>query len=195
MHRTSRLLQQRLAAKADSIASAMSHALSTLCAPASDFGDGRWVPALTSTQSASGNASRRIAPSSRCRTPIDRTGAFHASAAWLPGGAPGPTGSTTTWTTSVLACHSASSGTTPFWFPIFQFDMPGPTVATGPLKVVAELRHSLDGWALANWFVQTRTDPGKLVWRRWIHPRRCRTVRCRASVRNRNRSVNAPVRS
>jgi hypothetical protein len=40
------------------------------------------------------------------------------------------------------------------WIPMFQFNMPGPTVASGPQRVVAELGCGFDGWALANWFVQ-----------------------------------------
>ncbi|MBC7705911.1 MAG: hypothetical protein H7274_18445 [Rhodoferax sp.] len=39
------------------------------------------------------------------------------------------------------------------WIPMFQIDLPGPTVATGPQRVVAELGRSFDGWALAGWFV------------------------------------------
>lgn len=38
----------------------------------------------------------------------------------------------------------------PLQLPMFQFDMPEPTVATGPLSVVAELGHGLDGWTFAN---------------------------------------------
>jgi hypothetical protein len=41
-----------------------------------------------------------------------------------------------------------------FWLPMFQFDMPRMTVATGPQRAVAELGRSFDGWALASWFVQ-----------------------------------------
>lgn len=40
------------------------------------------------------------------------------------------------------------------WIPLFQLDMPGPAVATGPQRVVAELGCGFDGWALASWFVQ-----------------------------------------
>jgi hypothetical protein len=40
------------------------------------------------------------------------------------------------------------------WIPMFQFDVPGTTVAPGPQRVVAELGGSFDGWALASWFVQ-----------------------------------------
>ena len=40
------------------------------------------------------------------------------------------------------------------WIPMFQFAMPGPTVATAPRRVVVELGRSFDGWAVANWFVQ-----------------------------------------
>jgi hypothetical protein len=40
------------------------------------------------------------------------------------------------------------------WIPMFQFDTPGPTVAAGPQRVVAELGRSFDGWALACWFIQ-----------------------------------------
>ena len=40
------------------------------------------------------------------------------------------------------------------WVPMFQFAMPGPTVAAGPQRVVAELGRGFDGWALASWFVQ-----------------------------------------
>jgi hypothetical protein len=40
------------------------------------------------------------------------------------------------------------------WIPRFQFAMPGPTVAVGPQRVVAELGRGFDGWALARWFVQ-----------------------------------------
>ena len=43
------------------------------------------------------------------------------------------------------------------WIPMFQVDMPGPTVATGPQRVVAELGRGFDGWALASWFVQPNT--------------------------------------
>ncbi len=37
---------------------------------------------------------------------------------------------------------------------MFQFALPGPTVAAGPQSVVAELGRNFDGWALAGWFVQ-----------------------------------------
>lgn len=37
---------------------------------------------------------------------------------------------------------------------MFQFAMPGPTVAVGPQRVVAELGRGFDGWALASWFVE-----------------------------------------
>jgi len=40
------------------------------------------------------------------------------------------------------------------WIPMFQFDMPGPTVAVGPQRVVAELGRGFDGWPLASWFVE-----------------------------------------
>lgn len=40
------------------------------------------------------------------------------------------------------------------WTPAFQFDMPGPRVAAGPQRVVAELGRDFDGWALATWFAQ-----------------------------------------
>lgn len=40
------------------------------------------------------------------------------------------------------------------WIPLFQLDMPGPTVATGPLAVRAAWGRQRDGWALASWFVQ-----------------------------------------
>ena len=40
------------------------------------------------------------------------------------------------------------------WLPVFQFRMPGPTVATEPQRVVGELGRGFDGWALAGWFVQ-----------------------------------------
>ena len=40
------------------------------------------------------------------------------------------------------------------WIPMFQFAFPGPTVAAGPQRVVAELGRNFDGWALASWFVQ-----------------------------------------
>ncbi len=39
-------------------------------------------------------------------------------------------------------------------FPLFQFDLPGPTVAAQPQSVVAELGRNFDGWALASWFVE-----------------------------------------
>jgi len=41
-----------------------------------------------------------------------------------------------------------------FWLPMFQFDLPGSTVAAGPQRVTAEWGQSLDGWALASWFVR-----------------------------------------
>lgn len=37
---------------------------------------------------------------------------------------------------------------------MFQLTLPGPTVAAGPQRVVAELGRNFDGWALAGWFVQ-----------------------------------------
>jgi hypothetical protein len=40
------------------------------------------------------------------------------------------------------------------WIPMFQFDMPGPRVAPGPQRIVAEWGQGFDGWALASWFVQ-----------------------------------------
>lgn len=40
------------------------------------------------------------------------------------------------------------------WIPMFQFDMPGPKVALGPQRVVAELGRGFDGWGIASWFVQ-----------------------------------------
>ncbi len=40
------------------------------------------------------------------------------------------------------------------WIPMFQIDMPGLKVATGPQRVLAELGCGFDGWALASWFVQ-----------------------------------------
>ena len=40
------------------------------------------------------------------------------------------------------------------WTPMFQFAMPGPTVAVGPRRVVVELGRGFDGWALASWFVE-----------------------------------------
>jgi len=43
------------------------------------------------------------------------------------------------------------------WIPMFQFAMPGPTVASGPQRVVAELGSTFDGWALASWFVEPNT--------------------------------------
>ena len=43
------------------------------------------------------------------------------------------------------------------WIPMFQFEMPGPKVAAGPQRVVAELGRAFDGWALASWFVQPNT--------------------------------------
>lgn len=39
------------------------------------------------------------------------------------------------------------------WIPMFQLALPGPTVAAGPQRVVAELGRGFDGWALAGWFV------------------------------------------
>lgn len=43
------------------------------------------------------------------------------------------------------------------WIPMFQFAMPGPTLALGPQRVVAELGRGFDGWALASWFVEPNT--------------------------------------
>jgi hypothetical protein len=40
------------------------------------------------------------------------------------------------------------------WIPLFQLDRPGPTLATGPQRVVAEWGRGVDGWALARWFVR-----------------------------------------
>jgi hypothetical protein len=40
------------------------------------------------------------------------------------------------------------------WIPMFQFALPGPTVAAGPQRVVAELGRDCDGWKLAGWFIQ-----------------------------------------
>lgn len=44
------------------------------------------------------------------------------------------------------------------WIPRFQFVGPGPCVAPGPRRVVAELGPAFDGWAVADWFVQTHSD-------------------------------------
>lgn len=44
------------------------------------------------------------------------------------------------------------------WIPRFQFVGPGPSVAPGPRRVVAELGPAFDGWAVAHWFVQARGD-------------------------------------
>jgi hypothetical protein len=41
-----------------------------------------------------------------------------------------------------------------FWLPMFQFEIPGPSVAAGPQRVVAEWGGGFDGWALARWFVR-----------------------------------------
>lgn len=40
------------------------------------------------------------------------------------------------------------------WIPLFQLDMPGPTVAIGPQAARAALGLQHDGWALASWFVR-----------------------------------------
>jgi hypothetical protein len=37
---------------------------------------------------------------------------------------------------------------------MFQFVLPGPTIAVGPKSVVTELGRDDDGWALAHWFVE-----------------------------------------
>jgi hypothetical protein len=44
------------------------------------------------------------------------------------------------------------------WIPRFQFDGSGLQVAPGPRRVVAELGPAFDGWAMADWFVQTHSD-------------------------------------
>ncbi|PTT81545.1 hypothetical protein DBR42_17985 [Pelomonas sp. HMWF004] len=41
-----------------------------------------------------------------------------------------------------------------FWVPLFQFDFSGTQVAAAPQRVVAELGETVDGWALATWFVE-----------------------------------------
>lgn len=44
------------------------------------------------------------------------------------------------------------------WIPRFQFDRAGPDLAPAPGQVLAALGPSLDGWAVAQWFV--RAHPG-----------------------------------
>jgi hypothetical protein len=40
------------------------------------------------------------------------------------------------------------------WIPMFQFNMPGLTVASGPQRIAKELGRSFYGWALTSWFVR-----------------------------------------
>jgi len=41
-----------------------------------------------------------------------------------------------------------------WWLPMFQLDKSGPSLATAPRRVIAELGDAFDGWAMAIWFVQ-----------------------------------------
>jgi hypothetical protein len=144
-----------LAARVDGLAAAVIHAHSTPCSIALDLCPGDWAPAVGRAASASGpttpqdrafialqNAYRPHGGLSRLHTlnmvGVDRSGGQECEVGGL-------------FAAGALFGFQWYGDV---WIPLFQFTLPGPTIAAGPQSVVAELGRNGDGWALASWFVQ-----------------------------------------
>ena len=133
----------------------MSHAQPTPSTTALDLCAGDWAPAVARAASAPG-----------CTTPQDRAFIALQNAYRAHGGlsrlhsldaAVGVGPELQRWDVEDLFAAGELFGFQWYgamWIPMFQFALPGPTVAVGPQSVVAELGRNFDGWALAGWFVQ-----------------------------------------
>ena len=156
MHRTSRRPPQtEESGRRVSPSGAVSDARSTHCTTVLDLCAVDWAPAVTRAAFGSGHATAQdhafiaLQNAYRAYGGLSRLHSLNACAADRSG-ARGPA-------VEDLVAAGELFGFQWFhamWVPMFQIDMSGPTVASGPQRVVAELGRSFDGWALASWFVE-----------------------------------------
>jgi len=143
------------AAKIDSLVGAVSHAQSIPSATALDLCAGDWAPAVARAASAPGG----ITPQDRAFIALQNAYRPHGGLSRLhglnTGGGVGSKGQGCDVEDLFAAGELFGfQWYRAMWIPMFQFALPGPTVAAGPQRVVAELGRNFDGWALASWFVQ-----------------------------------------
>ena len=133
----------------------MSHAQSTPSTTALDLCTGDWAPAVARAASALGSTT----PQDRAFIALQNAYRPHGGLSRLRslsvGGFARSEGNGRDFEDLVAAGELFSfQWYHAMWIPMFQFAMPGPTVAVGPQRVVAELGRGFDGWALASWFVE-----------------------------------------
>lgn len=137
------------------MAVAMSHAEPTPRATALDLCAADWAPAFARAASASGNTSAQDRAFIALQNAYRAHGGLSRLRSLSVEGFARSDGTGCDVETLVAAGELFSfQWYHAMWIPMFQFDMPGPTVAIGPQRVVAELGRGFDGWELASWFVE-----------------------------------------